>query len=130
MGDFHFGGTDEESAEIKKLNSEVLEDSDNFEHWEKLVRAAETLEGGLNRNSSPQAISTIRDVYDRFLAKFPLLFGYWKKYADLEFSIAGTEAAEMVFERGVASITNSVDLWTDYCSFKVETSHDPDVIRE
>jgi pre-mRNA-processing factor 39 len=69
---------------------------DNFENWEKLVRAAETLEGGLNRNSSPQAIATTRDAYDRFLAKFPLLFGYWKKYADLEFSIAGTEAAEMV----------------------------------
>jgi pre-mRNA-processing factor 39 len=73
-----------------------LEDTDNFESWEKLVRQAETLEGGLNRNSSPQAISTTRDAYDRFLAKFPLLFGYWKKYADLEFSIAGTEAAEMV----------------------------------
>lgn len=73
-----------------------LEDTDNFENWEKLVRAAETLEGGLNRNSSPQAIATTRDAYDRFLAKFPLLFGYWKKYADLEFSIAGTEAAEMV----------------------------------
>jgi hypothetical protein len=38
----------------------------------------------------------VREVYDRFLAKFPLFFGYWKKYADLEFSIAGTEAAEMV----------------------------------
>ena len=73
-----------------------LENPDNFENWEKLVRAAETLEGGLNRNSSPQAIATTRDSYDRFLAKFPLLFGYWKKYADLEFSIAGTEAAEMV----------------------------------
>jgi hypothetical protein len=24
MGDFHFGGTDEESAEIKKLNAEVV----------------------------------------------------------------------------------------------------------
>lgn len=60
------------------------------------MRASETLEGGLNRNSSPQAIATTRDAYDRFLAKFPLLFGYWKKYADLEFSIAGTEAAEMV----------------------------------
>lgn len=130
MADFHYGGTDEESAEIKKLNAEVLEDTDNFESWEKLVRAAETLEGGLNRNSSPQAIATTRDSYDRFLAKFPLLFGYWKKYADLEFSIAGTEAAEMVFERGIASIATSVDLWTDYCSFKVETSHDPDVIRE
>lgn len=117
MADFHYGGTDEESAEIKKLNAEIvshrtevddlicfylttwdiqLEDPDNFENWEKLVRAAETLEGGLNRNSSPQAIATTRDAYDRFLAKFPLLFGYWKKYADLEFSIAGTEAAEMV----------------------------------
>lgn len=38
----------------------------------------------------------MRDIYNRFLAKFPLFFGYWKKYADLEFSIAGTEAAELV----------------------------------
>lgn len=60
------------------------------------MRGAEALEGGINRNSSPQAITTVRNCYDRFLAKFPLLFGYWKKYADLEFSITGTEAAEMV----------------------------------
>jgi hypothetical protein len=73
-----------------------LEDTDNFESWEKLVRAAESLEGGLNRNSNPQSIAATRDIYDRFLGKFPLLFGYWKKYADLEFSIAGTEAAELV----------------------------------
>ncbi|MCJ1467666.1 hypothetical protein MMC07_006291 [Pseudocyphellaria aurata] len=130
MADYSFGGTEEENAELKKLNTEVLEDPDSFENWEKLVRAAESLEGGLNRNSSPQSIGATRDIYDRFLAKFPLLFGYWKKYADLEFSIAGTEAAELVYERGVASITNSVDLWTNYCAFKVETSHDSDVIRE
>jgi hypothetical protein len=72
------------------------DDSDNFEIWEKLVRAAESLEGGINRNSSSQAITTVRSIYDRLLGKFPLFFGYWKKYADLEFSIAGTEAAEMV----------------------------------
>ena len=107
-----------------------MENPDEFEGWEKLVRAAETQEGGLNRNSSPQAISSTRTVYDRFLAKFPLFFGYWKKYADLEFSIAGTEAAELVYERGVASISNSVDLWTNFCNFKVDTSHDNDVIRE
>lgn len=94
------------------------------------MRTVEGLEGGINRNSSSQAITTLRDVYDRFLAKFPLFFGYWKKYADLEFSIAGTEAAEMIYERGVASIANSADLWTNYCSFKTDTSHDPEVIRE
>jgi pre-mRNA-processing factor 39 len=100
----------------------------------------EAAEGGLNRSSSLKAIANMRSVYNRFLTKFPLFFGYWKKYADLEFSIAGTEAAEMVFsfyfltnqiyERGVASIPNSVDLWSNYCSFKCETNHEPQVIRE
>lgn len=71
-------------------------DSDSFENWENLVKACEALDGGLNRNSSPQALATFRDAYDRFLLKFPLLFGYWKKYADLEFNIAGPESAQMV----------------------------------
>ncbi|KAJ5185097.1 RNA-processing protein HAT helix [Penicillium cf. griseofulvum] len=130
MADYQYGGSEEENAEIRNLETELLDDPDNFETWEKLVRAAEGLEGGINRNSSPQAITTARAVYDRFLAKFPLLFGYWKKYADQEFSITGTEAAEMVYERGIASISPSVDLWTNYCSFKAETSHDADIIRE
>ncbi|KAJ5384815.1 RNA-processing protein HAT helix [Penicillium concentricum] len=130
MADYQYGGSEEENAEIRNLEAELLDDPDNFETWEKLVRAAEGLEGGINRNSSPQAITTIRAVYDRFLSKFPLLFGYWKKYADQEFSITGTEAAEMVYERGIASISPSVDLWTNYCSFKAETSHDADIIRE
>lgn len=30
MGDFNYGGTDEESAEIKKLNAEVVSDQDSF----------------------------------------------------------------------------------------------------
>ncbi|EGS18804.1 uncharacterized protein CTHT_0054140 [Thermochaetoides thermophila DSM 1495] len=130
MGDFNYGGSDEENAEIKRLNAELDSDPDNFENWERLVRTCENLEGGLNRNSSPQALATLRDSYDRFLLKFPLLFGYWKKYADLEFNIAGPEAAEMVYERGCASITNSVDLWTEYCSFKMETTHTPHLVRE
>ena len=119
-----FGGMDEESAEIKRLDAEVVSriaalslmlprliwacanwllcwmqeaDTDNFENWEKLVRACEALEGGLNRNSSPHALATLRDAYDRFLFKFPLLFGYWKKYADLEFNISGPESAEIVW---------------------------------
>ncbi|ROW16163.1 hypothetical protein VPNG_01863 [Cytospora leucostoma] len=131
MSDFaNFGGSDEENLEIRKLNAEVEADPDSFETWEKLVRACESLEGGLNRNSSPQALATLRDAYDRFLLKFPLLFGYWKKYADLEFNISGPESAEMVYERGCASITNSVDLWTDYCSFKMETTHVAHLVRE
>ncbi|KAL9049375.1 MAG: hypothetical protein Q9162_007254 [Coniocarpon cinnabarinum] len=116
--------------ELRKLWEESSRDPDNYEKWEALVNTAESQEGGLNRNSSPQAITAFRGVYDRFLAKFPLFFGYWKKYADSEFSIAGTEAAELVYERGVASIPYSVDLWVHYCGFKCETTHEPELIRE
>ncbi|KAI0203996.1 pre-mRNA-processing factor 39 [Astrocystis sublimbata] len=131
MADFNqFGAPDEENGEIKKLNQEVEADTDSFEAWEKLIRACEAQEGGLNRNSSPQALATLRDAYDRFLLKFPLLFGYWKKYADLEFNISGPESAEMIYERGCASIKNCVDLWASYCSFKMETTHDPYLVRK
>ncbi|KAL2207257.1 mRNA splicing protein [Sarocladium strictum] len=131
MSDFgHYGASDEDYAAVRKHNAEVEADPDNFEHWENLIKAAENAEGNLNRNSSPQALATFRDAYDRFLSKFPLLFGYWKKYADTEFNIAGPESAEMIFERGCANITNSVDLWTDYCAFKMDTTHDPRAVRE
>lgn len=109
---------------------EQLAVPDKFESWEQAVTLAENQEGGLNRNSSPQAITAYRAVFDRFLLQFPLFFGYWKKYADHEFQIAGTEAAEIVYERGIASVNNSVDLWTAYCTFKAETCHEPDIIRE
>ena len=107
-----------------------VENEDDFERWEALVTHASDLEGGVTRNSSPSAIELVRNVYDCFLTKFPLFFGYWKKYADLEFSIGGTETAEMVYERGVSCITPSVDLWANYCTFKMDTSHDNDIIRE
>ncbi|KAG8630385.1 hypothetical protein KVT40_002004 [Elsinoe batatas] len=116
--------------DLNAANKEVLADPDNYENWEKLVRQVEDLEGGLHRNSSPQAIDAARDVYNRFLTKFPLFFGFWKKYADLEFSLAGPESATFIYERGVASVACSVDLWTNYCSFVLETSHDNEVQRE
>ncbi|KAH7077311.1 hypothetical protein FB567DRAFT_534997 [Paraphoma chrysanthemicola] len=125
----HYTG-DEAAGEIRKLLDAVVENEDDFERWEVLVNRAADLEGGVNRNSSPSAIELVRNVYDCFLAKFPLFFGYWKKYADLEFAIGGTETAEMVYERGVSSITNSPDLWANYCAFKMDTSHNNDIIRE
>ncbi|KAF2831965.1 hypothetical protein CC86DRAFT_451629 [Ophiobolus disseminans] len=121
---------DEAAGEIKKLLDALVENEDDFEKWEALITRASELEGGVTRNSSPSAIELVRNVYDCFLAKFPLFFGYWKKYADLEFAIGGTETAEMVYERGVSCITSSVDLWANYCTFKIDTSHDNDIIRD
>lgn len=121
---------DYQDSEWTRYNEQAIQEPDNYEAWEGLVRATESLEGGLNRNSSAESIAIMRDVYDRFLARFPLFFGYWKKYADLEFAITGSERAENIYEMGVTSCHASVDLWTNYCAFKMDTSHDPDEVRE
>ncbi|KAF3006002.1 hypothetical protein E8E13_010525 [Curvularia kusanoi] len=121
---------DEAAPEIEKLLAAVVEKEDEFDRWEALVARASDLEGGVTRNSSPSAIELVRNVYDAFLQKFPLFFGYWKKYADLEFAIGGTETADMVYERGVSAVTTSVDLWANYCDHKTKTCHDNEIVRE
>ncbi len=63
-------------------------------------------------------IAKLREVYDAFFAEYPLCFGYWKKYADAENRCTSPEAAVAVYERGVAAIPHSVDLWGHYASFK------------
>ncbi|KAK7206284.1 hypothetical protein BZA70DRAFT_276220 [Myxozyma melibiosi] len=119
-----------EDPEWNRLHDLVGQDPDNFDNWENLIRATEAIDDGLGRSSKPEVIAEARKIFDAFLAKFPLLFGYWKRYADIEFAIAGSDAAELVYQRGVASITNSVDLWSSYCSFKMETCPDEDEVRE
>ena len=56
-----------------------------------------------------------REAYDAFLNRYPYCYGYWKKYADYEKRNGGAkEKAMMVFERGIAAIPLSVDLWIHY----------------
>ena len=63
-------------------------------------------------------IDRVREVYDAFLAEFPLCYGYWKKYADAEARWGTLEHAAHVYERGVASIPYSIDLWGHFAMFK------------
>ncbi|KAJ3204814.1 hypothetical protein HDU67_009296 [Dinochytrium kinnereticum] len=111
--------TDQPQTEWEKYWNLVSTNPDDFTSWEALIRVAETANGGITKQSSEEDTSNLRTVYDHFLAKFPLCFGYWKKYADWELSLEGDDKAESIYERGVASIHNSVDLWTHFASFKV-----------
>ncbi|KAF9352212.1 hypothetical protein BGX34_000124 [Mortierella sp. NVP85] len=96
----------------------------DFDAWEELMRLADRQDGGFGPEAPPANISNVRTIYDAFLTQFPLCFGYWKKYSDLEFMARGVEGAVEIFERGVKSISNSVDLWVQYCSFVMD--HRPD----
>ncbi|KAI8846934.1 hypothetical protein BC829DRAFT_444937 [Chytridium lagenaria] len=114
----HTEETTEPQTEWEKYWGLVSANPDDFTSWEALIRVAETANGGISKESSAEDISNLRTVYDHFLAKFPLCFGYWKKYADWELNLDGDDKADSIYERGVASIHNSVDLWTHFAVFK------------
>ncbi|KAJ3332763.1 ribosomal RNA processing protein [Blyttiomyces sp. JEL0837] len=107
----------------------VQANPEDFSSWEELIRTAESASGGLSKDWSEDAMVNLKMVYDHFLAKFPLCFGYWKKYADAELMVGGAEKCEAVYERGVSSIHNSIDLWSHFCSFKAEHSNDDEATR-
>ncbi|KAG0341613.1 hypothetical protein BG000_008558 [Podila horticola] len=91
-----------------------------FDAWEELMQLADRQDGGFGPESPPANITNVRTIYDAFLNQFPLCFGYWKKYSDIEYMVRGVDGAIEIFERGVTSITNSVDLWVQYCTFVME----------
>ncbi len=113
-------------GEWEKTWAKVIKDPLDFASWESLVKLAEGV-----KSFQDQDKENLRTVYNHFLGKFPLLFGYWKKYADWEATMAGTDAASEVYEKGVSSIHNSVDLWVFYLTFKMEKAFkSPDETRE
>ncbi|KRZ32489.1 Pre-mRNA-processing factor 39 [Trichinella pseudospiralis] len=62
-------------------------------------------------------IEAVRLSFDTFLARYPLCFGYWKKYACLELKNHNEEKCIEVYERGVSVIPLSVNLWMSYIDF-------------
>ncbi|KAK9805742.1 hypothetical protein WJX73_004772 [Symbiochloris irregularis] len=95
------------------------ESPSDFDQWTKLITATEKLGD----------ITKLREVYDDFLAEFPLCYGYWKKYADAEVRAGAPEQAAIVFQRGVAAVPYSVDLWGHYTTFRQNQQAEPDDVR-
>ncbi|KAG0041791.1 hypothetical protein BGZ83_001311, partial [Gryganskiella cystojenkinii] len=96
----------------------------DFDAWEELVRLVDNQDGGFGVDAPQENAVNMRATYDKFLGQFPLCFGYWKKYSDLEFLATNVDGAIKIFERGVKGISTSVDLWVQYCSFVMEKKPD------
>lgn len=110
----------------EKVNSDPYD----FEAWEALVRVAESANGGISRASNDADITNFKLAYDRFLARFPLVYGYWKKYADWHLTLYDATHAEKIYERAILAISNSVDLWVSYINFKVDIQATQEQLRD
>ncbi|KRZ55342.1 Pre-mRNA-processing factor 39, partial [Trichinella nativa] len=87
--------------------AKVDNDPNNFENWMRLLSYVE----------KANDIEAVRLSFDTFLARYPLCFGYWTKYACLELKNHNEEKCIQVYERGVSVIPLSVDLWLSYIDF-------------
>lgn len=74
-------------------------------------------------------VGRLRQTYDSFLAAFPLCYGYWQKYADAEARHGSPDRAQIIYERGVAAIPNSADLWIRYSQWKEGIATAPEAMR-
>uniref|UniRef100_A0A8C7Z2A4 Si:ch211-114c17.1 n=1 Tax=Oryzias sinensis TaxID=183150 RepID=A0A8C7Z2A4_9TELE len=58
---------------------------------------------------------------EAFLTHYPLCYGYWKKFVDLERRTGSNDKAEEVCIRGLRAIPLSVDLWIHYVNLLLGT---------
>jgi hypothetical protein len=108
-------------------------------NWEGWVGVPKTAQVGALARADALDISTIRMVYDAFLAVFPLTYGYWKKLAEHEWKYAtsvkpiggaaDTTATRTVYERSVASAPHESACWLNYADFAVKLSGDAALVR-
>ena len=102
-------------ADYDSLRQQVEADAGDFTSWSKLLAAVE--EGS---TAYPERVAP---TFESFLAKFPLCFGYWCKYADLQRRLgeAGSvdaaeaqEKAATIYDRALEAVPLSVELWKAY----------------
>ncbi|KAJ8601501.1 hypothetical protein CTAYLR_006725 [Chrysophaeum taylorii] len=101
------------SDAFARWSKAVENDPTDFASWSKLLAVVEEQSGG-----SPERVAP---AFEAFLARFPLCFGYWCKYADLQ--RGDIERTTTVYERAVSAVPLSVELWKSYCAHvKVATA--------
>ncbi|KAF2282812.1 hypothetical protein GH714_043103 [Hevea brasiliensis] len=104
-----------------KLHEAVAEGSLDFDEWISLISETE--------KTYPDNIEKICLAYDSFLSKFPLCYGYWRKYINHKIRLCTVDKVVEAFERAVLSATYSVDMWIDYCNFGRMVFEDPSDVQ-
>lgn len=56
----------------------------------------------------------IEIIFKQILSRYPLLFGYWKKFTAIEYQFHGLETSLKTLENATEAFPYSIDLWCDY----------------
>ncbi|KAL6942090.1 hypothetical protein ACO0QE_003256 [Hanseniaspora vineae] len=64
----------------------------------------------------------VKKCFEVVLQKYPLFFGYWKKYAAITLQLYGAEEQTKVLQKSVQRFPTSLELWQDYLTVLKEGS--------
>ncbi|XP_066575068.1 pre-mRNA-processing factor 39 isoform X2 [Amia ocellicauda] len=98
-------------AEFERLWRAAQETPQDFSSWTDLLQYTEQ-EGHMG---------AARRAFWAFFARYPLCYGYWKKFADMEKRAGSPRRAQEVCLQGLQAIPLSLDLWIHYISLLQET---------
>ncbi|GMM37407.1 Prp39 protein [Saccharomycopsis crataegensis] len=99
----------------------VNENLNNIKCWEELMKCTENflMIKPLNDNFK----KVIHSTFNELLTRFPLFFGYWKKFVSIEFQLNGLDASISILSRSLDSFPNSIELWIDYASILITNNN-------
>lgn len=70
-------------------------------------------------------------LYNELLQRYPLFFGYWKRFTAVQYQLYGLEKSIATLERALKNFPNSLELWCDYLSVLCANSaNEVDLIRK
>ncbi|KAM9356937.1 pre-mRNA-processing factor 39 [Symphorus nematophorus] len=110
----HPAAEDEEGelpADFERLWTAAHDNPQDFTSWTDLLQYCE----------QESHVTASRRALEAFLARYPLCYGYWKKFADLERRAGYNNKAEEVCVQGLQVIPLSVDLWIHYINLLLGT---------
>lgn len=110
------------NQEWSTVSRELLENPEDFQLWEKLIKAAENnSKRGINKTTPEEEVCVLRVSYQKLLDKYPLLVNYWVRYAEWEFKLGDTHRSELVYKDGFRHLAYSIDLWVSFLNFRINT---------
>ncbi|XP_041845315.1 pre-mRNA-processing factor 39 [Melanotaenia boesemani] len=98
-------------ADFERLWKAAHDNPQDFTSWTDLLQYCE----------QESHITASRRALEAFLIRYPLCYGYWKKFADLERRSGYNDRAEEVCIQGLQVIPLSVDLWIHYINLLLGT---------
>ncbi|QLQ82646.1 hypothetical protein HG537_0H04090 [Torulaspora globosa] len=118
-----------------KENAELMDSYRNI-RWDS-VQSLNGLVGCVEKtvlkykNPNDSIKRVIEKIYRELLERYPLLFGYWKRFTAVQYQLYGLERSIGTLAEALESFPNSLELWCDYLNVLCVNSADKvEMIRE